>query len=198
MLQTCLYLLKIIKIMRVNILVGILLSIVLFVACEKDDPVAVNEQELITTAILSFRSQEDGSMSEFSFKDIDGPGGLEPIISSSSLAASSNYDVEINLLNEQSQPVINVLDEIRAEKEEHQFFFRSDLESVQFEYLDMDDNGFPIGVEFSLNTGAPGTGELVVVLKHQPQKFAEGVAEGIIDNAGGETELEIVFDLHIN
>jgi hypothetical protein len=39
----------------------------------------------------------------------------------------------------------------------------------------------------------PASGNLTITLIHEPDKFAEGVSGGNIENAGGSTDAEVVF-----
>jgi hypothetical protein len=61
----------------------------------------------------------------------------------------------------------------------------------------MDANGNPVGVTFDLTTGDAGNEQFTVILRHEPNKSASGVSDGDISNAGGETDIEVVFDIHI-
>jgi hypothetical protein len=40
-------------------------------------------------------------------------------------------------------------------------------------------------------------GSLEIVLRHQPDKDASGVDQGEIENAGGETDVQVEFPLSI-
>ena len=65
-------------------------------------------------------------------------------------------------------------------------------------YADSDANGNPIGLLSIFNSSSSEEeGFLIVTLRHQPDKFASGVSDGNIENAGGETDIEITFDLVI-
>jgi hypothetical protein len=46
-------------------------------------------------------------------------------------------------------------------------------------------------------SGAASTGTLGVILRHQLDKNAAGVADGDITNAGGDTDIEVVFPVTI-
>jgi len=74
----------------------------------------------------------------------------------------------------------------------------------------MDADGNPVGLSSTLTTGAAGSGTLTVTLRHEPMKSATGVtlrhepmksatgvADGDITNAGGETDIEIVFPVDV-
>ena len=64
-------------------------------------------------------------------------------------------------------------------------------------YTDEDSNENPIGIATSVETGAASNGTLTIVLRHEPIKAAENVATGDITNAGGETDIEVQFDIVI-
>ena len=59
----------------------------------------------------------------------------------------------------------------------------------------MDGNGDPVGLMTQLMTGSAGTGQLTILLRHEPDKSAMGVAQGDPTNAGGETDINVVFDI---
>ena len=116
----------------------------LFIACEKDDPIIPNEEELITTLEYTLKPEGGGDDILFSFKDIDGDGGDEPIILTSPLAANTTYTGTLNLLNESETPAESITEEILEEDEDHQFFFQTDVEGVDVAYNDQDENGNPV------------------------------------------------------
>ena len=62
-------------------------------------------------------------------------------------------------------------------------------------YDDVDDDNNPLGVETNVSAGNAGTGTLTIILRHEPIKTASGVADGDITNAGGETDIEVQFNV---
>ncbi len=169
----------------------------LITGCAKD-PDPVNESELITSVTMTWTPQGSGAPVLFQFKDLDGPGGAAPTIISGALDANATYTVSMALLNEAVTPAININQEILDEGPEHQFFFATTQGiSLSFSYDDTDTNGAPIGLETTMLTGAAATGKLQVTLRHGLDKGAAGVAQGDITNAGGETDLQVEFDLVI-
>jgi hypothetical protein len=176
----------------------ILLS--LFYSCKKDEPETPHiphEEELITTLSYTLVAVDSGDTIQFTFKDIDGDGGMEPEISEGTLKANTTYNGSMLLLNEAETPVHDVTHEIEHEAEEHQFFFTSTISDVDIAYLDSDANKKPIGLKTTFKTGTPNSGTLTVVLKHEPDKDAEGVANGNVKNAGGETDIEVTFKIKV-
>ncbi len=169
---------------------------VTFVSCEKDDPEIPNEEELITTVKYTLKPQSNGSDVVLLFRDLDGDGGNAPEITPGTLKSGTIYSGTLVLLNEAGKPVEDITKEIEKEGDEHQFFFTSST-NISVRYNDTDSNEKPVGLKTVLTTGGAGTGKLKIVLRHRPDKNANGVANGDITNAGGETDFEIEFNVVI-
>lgn len=167
-------------------------------SCSKDeDPEIPNEEEVITTVNYTLTPVGSGAPVTFTFRDLDGDGGDAPVITSGVLAANTTYTGSLELLNEQESPAEDITEEIKEEDEEHQFFFSNTATDVTVTYQDQDADGNPVGLETELTTVGATTGEMTIILRHEPNKSASGVAGGIIDNAGGETDIEVTFDLDV-
>lgn len=157
-----------------------------------------NEEELITTLILTFTDQEVSTeVFHLRFTDTDGAGGNAPVIVADTLPAGRAFGVAVRVLNESVNPAQEVSDEISAEAVAHQFFFQSTVATLSIAYADADANGHPIGLTNTAVTGTAGTGMLTVTLRHLPDKGAAGVSAGDITNAGGETDIEVQFPVVI-
>ena len=179
---------------------SILILFVLFLSssCEKDDPVIPNQEEVITTMQLILTPSGGGPDVVFLFRDLDGDGGDAPLITEGTLAANAEYFGTVELLNEQLTPSENISDEVFEESDKHQFFYeRSSGLNLTAAYEDADQNNKPIGLSTRLTTGASSEGTLKVTLRHEPDKSADGVANGNITNAGGETDIEVTFIVKI-
>ncbi len=163
--------------------------------CKKDaDP--VNEEELITTLTMTWTPVGGGAPVIFQFKDLDGEGGNAPVITSAPLAANTTYGVSIVALNESVSPAEDITEEIEEEGTKHQFFFATSAGvNLSFSYQDSDINGAPIGLVTNMLTGAVSSGTLQVTLRHDLNKGAAGVPQGDITNAGGDTDIEVEFDI---
>lgn len=179
-----------------NIIYLITLSL-LFNSCSKDDPVIPNQEELITTIVYTLTPRDSGSVVVLNFKDLDGDGGNNPEISTGTFNANTVYDGILNLLNEQETPVEIISEEIEEESDEHQFFYQSTINSLSVTYNDSDKNNLPLGLKTVLTTGATSSGKLSITLRHEPDKSATGVSDGDISNAGGETDIEVTFDIYV-
>jgi hypothetical protein len=181
-------------------LVSITLFTLLFVACSSDDdaaPEPVNEEEVITTMIVTLDGPDQSVTLEYQDLDGDGPDSAT-INVSEALIAGATYAGSIRLLNETEDPAENVTEEIEEEDDEHQFFYApsSDL-NVEVEYGNFDGNGNPLGTMFMLTTGEASSGALTFTLIHEPDKSGDGVSEGDITNAGGSTDIEVTFELEV-
>ena len=180
-------------------ILAFVVSMPLFQACNDDDPEPENEEELITTLTMTFTNDADaGDVVVATFRDLDGDGGNPPTISNPTLSAGATYSAAIVLLNETETPPEDITEEVEEEGEEHQFFF-SGTASLGYVYTDMDASGNPIGITSRWDTeSTPTDGTLTVILRHEPDKNAAGVSDGDITNAGGETDIEVTFDVSFN
>ncbi|WP_040278579.1 hypothetical protein [Psychroserpens damuponensis] len=175
---------------------AIALISIAFVSCSSDDdaPAPVNEEEIITTLTATLTTA--GSTITLTSQDLDGDGPDAPVINvSSPLVSNTTYTGSLDLLNETENPAESITEEIEEEDDEHQFFFSSGLVSTT--YADMDEDGNPVGLLFTVTTTDAGTGNLTITLRHEPAKSAEGVSNGDITNAGGETDISVTFPITV-
>jgi len=166
-------------------------------SCKKDDPDIPNEEELITTLELTLTPT--GPDVVFSFQDLDGDGGNAPVISdTTSIMANHDYSASVRFLNEAESPAEDITVEVDDEGDEHQVFYQfSNGLNATSAYTDADANGMPIGLSSEIATGDASTGQMTITLRHEPSKSATGVSTGDITNAGGETDIEVTFDVAI-
>ncbi|MBC7884976.1 MAG: type 1 periplasmic binding fold superfamily protein [Saprospiraceae bacterium] len=175
----------------------IIIAILFVISCDKN-PVIQNEEELITEFKYTLVPRNGGSTSTFTFMDLDGEGGLPPDITSDTLMSGVVYDGKLSLLNVYSDVIQNITGEIKNEGDAHQFFYESSGElsdKLSVVYNDADINNNPIGIITVITTTGTGTGNLKITLRHEPNKSAVGVTSGIITNAGGETDIEVTFNV---
>ena len=179
-----------------SLMVFFLLTLFL-TSCEKDDPEPINEEELITTVRMVCTPVSGGDVVSLQFQDIDGDGGDPPVIFGGEFKANTDYEVEVSFLNESVSPTEVITEEVRDEGTEHQIFLTFAGVDFTFGYLDSDADGNPVGIEMSLSSGTTGSGEMTLILRHEPMKGNAGVADGDITNAGGETDVEVRFPVEI-
>lgn len=192
------------KQLNLFLLLTLFSALFLMTSCNNDDdaPEPGNDEEEITTLKITFQATGELPIS-FSWKDLDGDGGNAPEIENIVLDANKTYTATIQALNENEPEDLNsesynVTLEIEEEDEEHQFFYIiSNGLNLTHAYQDTDSDNNPIGINNRFVTGAASTGTLRVVLRHELDKAAEGVANGVITNAGGETDLDITFSVSI-
>ncbi|MEX0288677.1 MAG: type 1 periplasmic binding fold superfamily protein [Flavobacteriaceae bacterium] len=169
---------------------------VLVYSCSDDDspPAPVDEEEVITTMTVTLTPQGGGTAITLQSRDLDGDGPNAPDITvSGNLSANTTYDGSIELLNETESPAEDVTEEIEAEDEEHQFFFSVSGSLATTGYSDQDADGNPVGLQFTLVTGAAGSGALGVTLRHEPKKPNDGT----LTDAGGETDITQTFNVTV-
>ena len=175
----------------------LLLATIVLSACSSDDdnPDPVNEEEVITTLTATLTPVGGGTTIILKSQDLDGDGPDAPVISPSlPLAINTTYNASLELLNETESPAESINGEIEEEDDEHQFFYQASNDIATFSYADFDGNGNPVGLEFTVTTDeTAGSGNITITLRHEPSKDASGVSDGDITNAGGETDIQVVF-----
>ena len=172
---------------------GLLASTLIFASCSDDDtPDPVNAEEVITTLTVTLESGSDTVVMQYQDLDGDGPDAATVTVSGP-LSNNTAYDASIVLLNETEDPAENINEEIQEEDLDHQFFYTvgSGLD-VTTEYNSFDSAGNPLGLDFYLVTAGASSGGLTFTLRHEPNKPNTG-----LENAGGETDIEVTFDITV-
>lgn len=197
------------NIFKLNILLYSLLSLVIFTACEDDDVVPEEEEEMevITDVTLVFTS-DAGTVVTASAQDPDGEGVQELVVLDEiQLQAGTNYTLTFDIMNNLETPGESIGEEIAEEDDEHQIFFawtegafsnptgngNIDNASDPVNYNDADGNGNPLGLNTSWTAGDPTTAaSFTVRLQHQPD--VKTSTSGAND---GDTDFELQFRLTI-
>lgn len=179
-----------------------LIAVLSFNSCSSDDNSSqpVNEEEVITTVTVTLTPENGGTPVVLTSRDLDGDGPNAPVITSTgTITALTAYNGTVSLLNELSNPADNISLEVEEEGADHQFFFSATGGlSGTFAYADEDENGDPIGLKFKFTASAnPQSGNLTVILRHEPNKSGENVSAGNITNAGGETDIQVTFPVSV-
>lgn len=187
-----------------------LVLLLAFSSCEVDDPEKEEVPELITSVELRFVPDTGGDPVIAIATDPDGEGVRdieidEPI----KLAPAKTYMLSIVLINglaDATQPEYDVTEEVREEADEHMFFFgwtgdlfvspsgvgNAEDPSGDVTYLDEDANGLPLGLETQWTTSGGASGELRIILKHQPD-----LKSPQSDVGTGETDMDVTFPVNI-
>lgn len=197
------------NIFKLNILLYSLLSLVIFTACEDDDVVPEEEEEMevITDVTLVFTS-DAGAVVTASAQDPDGEGVQELVVLDEiQLQAGTNYTLTFDIMNNLETPGESIGEEIAEEDDEHQIFFawtegafsnptgngNIDNASDPVNYNDADGNGNPLGLNTSWTAGDLTTAaSFTVRLQHQPD--VKTSTSGAND---GDTDFELQFRLTI-
>lgn len=180
----------------------ILFTSVAMTACKPDEnlpePKPV-EQELITTVRLTV-TNNSGFNKVFNYKVDNGFGSAtqgQVTIDDVELAPETAYNVKIEVLNEAENPAENITEEVLAESHHHLFVLESNpttgAGALAFSNGNKDDEGMPLNQEFTMTSGAVGTGVFTVTLKHEPTDKNATTP----DAAGGETDAQAVFPVKI-
>lgn len=178
-----------------NNLIWVLMLTVGMVACKKDEDDDHdhdhNEEELITTVKVN-ATDKDGNLTTFSFADVDGPGGNDPVFDTIALAfAGAPYAVTVEFLDESKTPAEDITAEIEAEDDEHIVCYTSTSGSLTVQRLDTDENNLPVGLISNWTVSDAVNGTLTISLKHQP-----GIKDGSC--TPGETDVEVAFPITID
>ncbi|MBB4078390.1 hypothetical protein GGR28_001003 [Lewinella aquimaris] len=185
----------------IRIYLPLFLSLILLSACgSDDDPVIENEEELITELVYTLQPVGGGDEVIMAFSDPDGDGGLNPAIQvNRNLVANTTYEGSITIKNLSDNTTVDVTAEVQAEARDHQFFFVPGQGlNVDLSYLDSDGDGNPVGLRTELRANDPSSGNLVIILRHEPDKSATGVSISDPAGAGGATDIEISFPVSIS
>lgn len=174
-------------------LIVLLLALLTFSGCDNDDPKPVNEEEVITTVELTLVPEGSGIPVTLKFFDADGEqGSIAPLVTvSGPLKAGTVYSGVVTLWNETENPPVNITDEVAEEAESHLFCFAVSGD-LTIGYGDQDANGDPVGLLTTWEVGDAGTAQVTLSLRHQA-----GTKTGECPG-GGETDVQIVFELNIS
>ncbi|MEN9639338.1 MAG: hypothetical protein RLZZ262_1206 [Bacteroidota bacterium] len=183
--------------MKTNFQFILLAVIVLLAACKKDDNEVttptpeVHEEELITTLqVHLYRLDGTGDTAVFVFSDVDGPGGAAPQpIDTIFMQPATEYGCFLTLLNESVSPAENITEEIEEEDDEHLFCFSPENANLSIVRTDSDGT-YEVGLQSEWTSGAASSGEVTIVLKHQPD-----IKNGSCDP--GDTDIEVTFPVAI-
>lgn len=191
---------------------SVMFALAAFAACGGDDGGSSNDNEVITTAILSF-APASGPTITATFNDPDGDGGQAPTIDPVNLTPG-NYTLTVQFQNRLVTPFEESTDEIRDEQNFHLLLFTGSAVvgpasatasgPLTQAYADTDGNGLPIGLTSTI-TATPGTGQLTVTLRHMPPeeppvKAADTLAKakaGGVDSIGGSTDAQVNFTVTV-
>jgi hypothetical protein len=143
---------------------------------------------------LNFKNGND--FKSFSYKDLDGDGGIAPVVDKISLVANTSYDLSIEFLDESKSPAINITQEVNGESDEHLVLFTPSTNALgSYSYADKDVNLLPIGLMGKYSTMSAGIGTLKVQLRHQPPINGKNTKDGT--PTPGSDDIKIDFQIEV-
>ena len=162
----------------------------LFNACSKEDPEIVEEQELITTVVLTLTSNGAPDQSvRWTLESADTP--------TISLQVNQEYKVAISFLDESDpQDIEDITEEVREEADEHQVFY--EFSDVNVSYITgegdtIDEDNNPVNVNTLWTVTDSGSGSVTAYLIHEPISKISSTRDGF----GGETDVQVSFPIVI-
>ena len=167
-------------------------------ACEKEDGVEENEEEVITTMQLTFVPVGGGATAVYKFEDQDGPGGANPTIDPIVLAPNKSYNVTLQLLNKSVNPAEDITLEVAEESASHRFYYTPTAGSnITVSNLNNDSNGSPLGITSTWVTTAAATGNVRITLRHYPGNPPNKETADPINSSKSSTDIEVDFTTRI-
>jgi len=164
----------------------------MFTSCGDDDndnPEVINEEETITTVKLSVTEAGSATPQVYTW--------TESTKDDITLNANTTYNFKIQFLDESNpQDVEDITEEVIAEKDEHFVFFQNTAAGLSFQSASddtIDTNDVAINVSTDWSTTDTGSGIIRAFLIHEPTSKT-GTAR---DDFGGETDIEVDFDVTI-
>ena len=170
--------------------------------------------EVMTTVQLTFTAASSGEAFTATWENIDQDDtpNVDPI----NLTQGEVYAVSITVLNELEDPAEDVTIELRDELDEHQTFWTGDKVSspanesadpiITQAYDDEDANGWPVGLENTVEAVSAGSTVLTFMLRHMPPVNGEAVKTGtladVVKSDGptalpGSTDISVEFDVTV-
>ncbi len=175
-----------------SLLLALMLLPLAFTACDSTEPdEGPGEEELITKITLTLSA--GGSTVTASANDPDGDGsGFE--IDTINLASGTTYTGSIALSDEINGE--DITEEVGEEAAEHQFFYTVGGQAsnrVSVTITDKDENGLPVGLEFTLAVSGGGAtnGTLRVILSHFDDDPKNGTDQS------DETDVDVTFPIAV-
>jgi len=170
----------------------------------------VNPNEVMTTLKLVFTPTNGGDSFTVIWADPELDG--DPSIDDITLSQNQDYTVTFHVFNELEEPTEDVTPEITDEMDEHQVFFTGSAVRgpcntensdalIEHVYSDLDNNGFPIGLNNAFTATRSGNGILSVLLRHMPMVNGTPVkTDGLaaVMNTDGATALPGSTDINVD
>lgn len=172
-----------------TLVLGTLLTVA---ACGDSSTAPGGEQELISRVTLSLTPAGGGSAIVTYIDDPDGAGPQAPSaqVGALSLTAGSTYTGSVLFENRLENPPENITEEVEEEADEHRVFYTVTGPGVTITTTDVDSQGRPLGVTFSANAAAAGSGNIRVVLCH----YSDNPKPAAATTCTFDTDIDVTFN----
>lgn len=180
----------------------IIFMVGIFTSCHDDDAGGGDLQEMsVDVTQFVFRLTNPGPNGDVvcTFQKSGQDESEAPLKLCGNLARNAQYAGIVGIWDKTTEPSIYWNREILEEPSKYQLFYESSIEdlTISYDQIDVDLDGNPIGLMPFIRTGQAGSGTLKITWRKNPNKLAEGVQDGRIDEAGGETVFEVTFELNV-
>lgn len=178
---------------------AILLFTALFfmASCKKFEAGEDNSGELITTLILKLSNISNGTVQQFTWEDVDGPGGNAPMVDSIVLNTGNAYTVSLEVWNNSGATPQNITEEIAEENEAHRFYYLPSTGSLIIDSLSLDENQMPLGLQSKWTTGVASAGTLNITLRHYPGTPPDKQISDPVNSPKSSTDIALTFNYRI-
>ena len=178
--------------------IAAIFCLTLITSCNNDDdPEPVNELELITNVTLTFTNTAN-SADVVVMKSIapDGQEGANITNTvNGTFTSGQSYSLSLDITNESDPTDVDDIlnDDIIPEGDEHFFKYDNTLGMGMIRDVDDEEGAYDsnLGVKTTWTTGAAGTGNIQIILVHQPETVDDSNQFG--STTGGEEDFNITF-----
>lgn len=158
-----------------------------------------NDEELITTMVITATPQNGGTSLVFTFNDPDGPGGNNPTIDNIVLNNNTAYNVSVALLNSTVNPPTDITKEVEEENTAHRFYYEASAGSnIAVSSLNNDDAGVPLGIASTWTTTNAATGSITITLRHYPGNPPDKQIPDPVNSPKSSTDISVTFNTVVN
>ncbi|MCW3127816.1 MAG: hypothetical protein JWO03_3474 [Bacteroidetes bacterium] len=151
-------------------------------SCKTDTPLSINEY--ITTARVIAINQTDLTIDTFQYINFNEAVANPPqYVDTIRLKANTIYSIQLKLMNEASNPSLDLSDSITALGDNHLIVYNMDPSSdmVTVKIKDKDSKGLPIGLMSTWQVKDTTNGSLRLILYHQPGSKNGTITPGNVD-----------------
>lgn len=175
-----------------SIILLFVLTTTALLSCKPQTPPDPNEEELITTVLVSLRDSSGIEPNKsFLYRDTDGDGGAAPsVFDTIRVKSNKTYYADLFFLDESKQPSDTISKEIIEEANEHLVCYTATGVTMPIQILDKDANNLPLGLKSTWRPQSMASGALRIVLKHQP-----GNKNGSCEP--GSSDVDLTFELRV-